>query len=405
MENFVIMQLPLNEILCEEQVFEEEVNIDELQSSIQQYGMVYDLVVEKKDGKFILRDGFNRYAVLKKLGYQTARCKVYEFDNVRSISLLFDLNLIRRHLQPDKIRLYQVKKKNKIREILENTKQKISESIDIGDISNLNLTEAELAVISRLSKEDEESFWKALEKIYKAKIDEKSKEYEESLKEKDAIIKELKNQSVDLEKLQKMVQEKLAEKEKELELKIKKKYAEESEQDRYEYEAEIAKLKEVINEYKNNIAELNKNLRETTKKIDDIKREKEQVEEEKKKLEEKEKLVDDILKKQRDEVNFYQVQIKSLESKIKRQEEFLKSFSRPETILHQLKSAKGLINSSLEVLTRVWGTIDEKSQKEIMAEVNEIRDLLQIYEDTIANGVETVETVEVEETESLSNTN
>ncbi|MDI1472090.1 ParB N-terminal domain-containing protein [Thermodesulfovibrio sp. 1176] len=389
MENFVIMQLPLNEIICEEQVFEEEINLDELQGSIQQYGMVYDLVVEKKDGNYILRDGFNRYAALKRLGYQTARCKVYEFDKVRSISLLFDLNLLRRHLQPDKIRLYQIKKKNKIREILENTKQKISENIDIG--SNLDLTEAELAVISKLSKEDEETFWKAMEKIYKSKIDEKNREYEEALREKDAVIKELKNQSVDLEKLQKMVQEKLAEKEKELELKIKQQYAAENEQDKYEYETEISKLKEIIDEYKTNISELNKNLRETTKKIDDLKKEKERVEEEKKKLEEKEKLVDDILKKQKDEVSYYQMQAKALESKLKRQEEFLKSFSRPETILHQLKSAKGLINSSLEVLTRVWGTIDEKSQKEIMAEVNEIRDLLQIYEDTMANGVESVE--------------
>ena len=389
MENFVIMQLPLNEIICEEQVFEEEINLDELQGSIQQYGMVYDLVVEKKDGNYILRDGFNRYAALKRLGYQTARCKVYEFDKVRSISLLFDLNLLRRHLQPDKIRLYQIKKKNKIREILENTKQKISENIDIG--SNLDLTEAELAVISKLSKEDEETFWKAMEKIYKSKIDEKNREYEEALREKDAVIKELKNQSVDLEKLQKMVQEKLAEKEKELELKIKQQYAAENEQDKYEYETEISKLKEIIDEYKTNISELNKNLRETTKKIDDLKKEKERVEEEKKKLEEKEKLVDDILKKQKDEVSYYQMQVKALESKLKRQEEFLKSFSRPETILHQLKSAKGLINSSLEVLTRVWGTIDEKFQKEIMAEVNEIRDLLQIYEDTMANGVESVE--------------
>lgn len=391
MENFVIMQIPLDEIVCEEQVFEEEVNLNELQNSIQQYGMVYDLVVEKKNNMYILKDGFNRYAALKRLGYQTARCKVYEFDEVRSISLLFDLNLLRRHLQPDKIRLYQIKKKNKIREILESTKQKISESIDIGDISSLNLTEEELAVISRLSKEDEETFWKAVEKIYKSKIDEKSKEYEESLKEKDTIIKELRNQSVDLEKLQKMVQEKLAEKEKELELKIKQKYAKESEQDRYEYEAEIAKLKEIIDEYKNNISELNRNLRETTKKIDDIKKEKEQLEEEKRKLEEKEKLVDDILKKQKDEVSYYQMQAKALESKLKKQEEFLKSFSRPETILHQLKSAKGLINSSLEIFTRVWGTIDEKSKREIIAEIEEIKDLIQIYEDTIANGVETVE--------------
>lgn len=388
MENFVIMQIPINEIVCEEQVFEEEINLDELKNSIQQYGMVYDLVVEKKDGKYILRDGFNRYFALKKLDYQTARCKVYEFDKVRSISLLFDLNLLRRHLQPDKIRLYQVKKKNKIREILESTKQKISESIDL---SSVNLSESELAVISKLSKEDEEIFWKAVEKIYKTKIEEKSRLYEETLKEKDAIIKELKNQSVDIEKLQKMVQEKLLEKEKELELKINQKYAEENEQDRYEYEAEIAKLKEVIDEYKKNIAELNRNLRETTKKIDDIKKEKEMVEEEKRKLEEKEKLVDEILKKQKDEVNYYQMQAKALESKMKRQEEFLKSFSRPDTILHQLKSAKGLINSSLEVLTRVWGSIDEKSQKEIFVEVNEIKDLLQIYEDTLTNRVETVE--------------
>ncbi|MEM4134677.1 MAG: hypothetical protein QXV73_05715, partial [Candidatus Micrarchaeia archaeon] len=275
--------------------------------------------------------------------------------------------------------------------ILEATKQKISKNIEVGDISNLNLTEKELTIISKLSKEDEETFWKAVEKIYKSKIDEKSKEYEKSLKEKDALIKELKNQSVDLEKLQKMVQEKLAEKEKELELKIKQKYAEENEQDRYEYEAEIAKLKEVINEYKNNISELNKNLRETTQKIDDIKKEKERLEEEKRKLEEKEKLVDDILKKQKDEVNYYQMQAKALESRLKKQEEFLKSFSRPETIIHQLKSAKGLINSSLELLTRVWGTIDEKSKKEIIAEIGEIKDLIQIYEDTIANGVETVE--------------
>lgn len=390
MEDFVIMQIPLNEIVCEEQVFEEEVNLDELQNSIQQYGVVYDLVVEKKNNMYILRDGYNRYAALKKLGYQTARCKVYELDEIKSINLLFDLNLLRRHLQPDKIRLYQIKKKNKIREIIESTKQKISKNIEVGDISNLNLTEKELMIISKLSKEDEETFWNAVEKIYKSKIEEKSKEYEKSLKEKDALIKELKNQSVDLEKLQKMVQEKLAEKEKELELKIKQKYAEESEQDRYEYEAEIEKLKGIIEEYKNSIAELNKNLRETTKKIDDIKREKECLEEEKRRLEEKEKLVDDILKKQKDEVSYYQMQAKALESKLKKQEEFLKSFSRPETILHQLKSAKGLINSSLEILTRIWGTIDEKSQKEIMAEVNEIRDLLQIYEDTI-DGTKTVE--------------
>lgn len=391
MEDFMVMQIPLNEIVCEEQVFEEKVNLDELQNSIQQYGMVYDLVVEKKNNMYILRDGYNRYAALKRLGYQTARCKVYELDEMKSIGLLFDLNLLRRHLQPDKIRVYQIKKNNKIREVLEATKQKISKNIEVGDISNLNLTEKELMIISKLSKEDEETFWNAVEKIYKSKIEEKSKEYEKFLKEKDALIKELKNQSVDLEKLQKMVQEKLAEKEKELELKIKQKYAEESEQDRYEYEAEIEKLKGIIEEYKNSIAELNKNLRETTKKIDDIKREKEQLEEEKRKLEEKEKLVDDILKKQKDEVSYYQMQAKALESKLKKQEEFLKSFSRPETIIHQLRSAKGLINSSLELLTRVWGIIDEKSKKEIIAEVGEIKDLIQIYEDTIANEVETVE--------------
>lgn len=391
MEDFMVMQIPLNEIVCEEQVFEEKVNLDELQNSIQQYGMVYDLVVEKKNNMYILRDGYNRYAALKRLGYQTARCKVYELDEMKSIGLLFDLNLLRRHLQPDKIRVYQIKKNNKIREVLEATKQKISKNIEVGDISNLNLTEKELMIISKLSKEDEETFWNAVEKIYKSKIEEKSKEYEKFLKEKDALIKELKNQSVDLEKLQKMVQEKLAEKEKELELKIKQKYAEESEQDRYEYEAEIEKLKGIIEEYKNSIAELNKNLRETTKKIDDIKREKECLEEEKRRLEEKEKLVDDILKKQKDEVSYYQMQAKALESKLKKQEEFLKSFSRPETIIHQLRSAKGLINSSLELLTRVWGIIDEKSKKEIIAEVGEIKDLIQIYEDTIANEVETVE--------------
>lgn len=375
LQNYWYEIIPVEKILEEEQYFD-DFDPGILCQSIENCGMIYEPVVEKRpDGTYVLRDGHHRLKAAKKLGLKELRCKVYEYNPLMTAYLTFDPNIIRRHLTAEQVKGYEIKKK----ELLVKIKNQIMNG------SSVELSDDEIKLLGKLTKKE----YDKLVEIVQKSLEEK---YNKIIKEKEEKIKALEKDQVNVEKLQKMVQEKLREKEKELEIKLKEQLASESEQDRVELEKEIERLNAIIEQYKSDIYELNKNLREVTKNIDSIKKEKEKVEEEKKKLEERDKVENEILKKIKDEANYYRMQAKTLEVKLKQQEEFLKTFSKPETIVFQLKSAKELINSSLEVLTRVWGTIDEKTKQEILAEATEIKDFLQIFEDTIhSNGVETVE--------------
>lgn len=389
-----IMELKLDEIIADEQVFEESMDVEFLKKSIQDIGgTVYNLVVEERDGKYYLKDGYRRYSILKELGYDRANCIVIN-DSIKATALAYDLNLARRHLSDEKIRYYKLQKKAKIQEKLNALKEKIAEKIDLRS-DNIDLEEDELKVIFKLSEKETEVFWNAVEKIYRKKYENEINNLISQRDEKERKIKELENKTVDIEKLQKMVQEKLAEKEKELEQKIKKQLASESEQERIAYEEEIERLKEIIESYKSDIAELNRNLIETTKIIDQLKKEKEAFEEEKKKIQEKEKIAEDFAMKYRSEIEYLKkIEIKNLQNKIKQQEDFLKSISRPESIILQLNASKNMINSALEIVVRIYDAIPEEERKKIVKEVSEITELLKVIEETIKNG-EPVDTVEI----------
>ncbi|WP_353684364.1 ParB N-terminal domain-containing protein [Thermodesulfovibrio sp. 3907-1M] len=388
-----IMELKLDEIKVDRQVFEENIDLEALKKSIQDAGMVYNLVVEEENGEYYLRDGYGRYKVLKELGYDRANCIIIS-DNIKAIALAYDLNLLRRHLPDERIRYYKLQKKAKIQEKLNALKEKIAEKIDLQSDS-IDLEEDELKVIFRLSEKETEIFWNAVEKIYRKKYENEINSLISQRDEKERKIKELENKTVDIEKLQRMVQEKLAEKEKELEQKIKKQLASESEQERIAYEEEIERLKEIIESYKSDIAELNRNLIETTKIIDQLKKEKEAFEEEKRKIQEKEKIAEDFAMKYRSEIEYLKkIEIKNLQNKIKQQEDFLKSISRPESIILQLNASKNMINSALEIVVRIYDAIPEEERKKIVKEVSEITELLKVIEETIKNG-EPVDTVEI----------
>ncbi len=388
-----VMELKLDEINVDRQVFEESVDLEALKKSIQDAGIVYNLVVEEENGEYYLRDGYGRYKVLKELGYDKVSCIVIS-DSIKAINLAYDLNLLRRHLPDERIRYYKLQKKAKIQEKLNALKEKIAEKIDLQS-DNIDLGEDELKVILKLSEKDTEVFWNAVEKIYRKKYENEINNLISQIDEKEKKIKEFKDKTIDIERLQKMVQEKLAEKEKELEQKIKKQLASESEQERIAYEEEIERLKEIIESYKSDIAELNRNLIETTKIIDQLKKEKESFEEEKKKIQEKEKIAEDFAVKFKNEIEYLKkVEIKNLQNKIKQQEDFLKSISRPESIILQLNASKNMINSALEIVVRIYDAIPEEEKKKIVKEVSEITELLKVIEETIKNG-EPVDTVEI----------
>lgn len=389
----VIMEIPIEAIKLGEQVFEEGMDEDALLESIKRVGILEEPLVEKdKDGSYILRAGFHRLNAAKKLGWSTIRCKVFDYNPIQSVTLQYDTDLCRRHLSPEKIAFYRSIKNRKINALMEKFRTENPEFIEF--------TEEEFEIIGKLTEKEKEKLFMAIENIFEKKYADKMAELAVQITKKDDEIEKIRQQQVDIEKLQKLVSEKLAEKEKELEWKVQEKYATQSEQDLLKKEKQIEALKEEIDSLREEFDETVTRLRETSKKLDSIKREKDLFEEEKKKILEQKKMAEDLAVKFKNEAEFYkkntEVETKKLEIKVKQQQQYLEQIVNPENIMSFLTAAKGSIKTAGEIMIKAYGLLSPQQKKKIMALKDEISDLLQVFvafekESTSNEEVETVE--------------
>lgn len=264
----------------------------------------------------------------------------------------------------------------------------------------VELTEEELEIISKLTEGEKEVLFKAIENIFERKYADKITTLTMEIIQKDEEIESIKQQQVDIEKLQKLVSEKLAEKEKELEWKVQEKFATKSEQDILDREKQIKSLKSEIESLKEEYDETIERLRETSKKLEQIKREKDTFEEEKRKILEQKKMAEDLAVKFKSEAEFYrkntEVETRKLEIKVKQQQQYLEQIVNPENITTFMNAAKGSIKTAGELMIKAYSLLNTQQKKKILAVRDEIIDMLHMFdilekENEIPEDVETVE--------------
>lgn len=74
--------------------------IEELEDSIKESGLLHNLVVRKLNDKYEILSGERRYHALKKLGYKKVPCQVKELNDLDSELLLIQANSKQRELTP-----------------------------------------------------------------------------------------------------------------------------------------------------------------------------------------------------------------------------------------------------------------------------------------------------------------
>ncbi|MEM4959177.1 MAG: ParB N-terminal domain-containing protein, partial [Nanopusillaceae archaeon] len=79
-----ITKIKLDQIYLDEGPFEklDEKELEMLVESIQDFGLIYPLVVQEKEGQFVIVDGRNRIRALKRLGITEAPAIVIQDEDL-----------------------------------------------------------------------------------------------------------------------------------------------------------------------------------------------------------------------------------------------------------------------------------------------------------------------------------
>lgn len=360
--NFWYEEIDVDSILTEGQIFD-SYDISLLQASISDIGMIYEPVVELKNGNYVIRDGFQRLEVAKKLGYKKIRCKVYAGMPRLSAKLIIDPNIARRHLTEKQIQDYKAKRE----ELINKLQQQVIES------SEIVLENDDIEYLNNIPPSKMEKIFASVEKKVKEK-------YEQLIAEKEKEIEELKAKQVDIEELKKDIRKKLAEKE----IELRKQIQEELQQGITTESAEVKKLKAEIETYEKDIEEMNNNLAEMSRIINSLKKEKETYEDEKNKILEEKDFYKKLAQKYQSEINgLRELEIKKLQSRLKQQESIVNSLVRPDAILQAVSVARTFLSSATEQLTRIYSAIDENMKNQLMQELKQVRDMVDLIEEIV----------------------
>ncbi|MEM3793341.1 MAG: ParB N-terminal domain-containing protein [Candidatus Bathyarchaeia archaeon] len=389
MKNFRYELLSIESIQVDSQYFG-DFDINPLINSIRTAGIIYEPVVEYRDGRYILRDGHHRIKAAKALGMKQILCKVYEYDPLNSVYLTFDPNIVRRQLTPDELKRIEIKKK----ELFAKIKNRILAE------KNIELSDADLGILTKLSEDEYNRLVSAIREAIQTEQDERIKALEDQLARKEEQIKKLGEQKVDIEKLRQEVEKKLREKEREIKERVMQEVAAETESEKLRLKQRNEELQREIEELSADLKELNRNLQETTKTIELIRKEKEDLENEKQQLQQKLSDAGTVVTKIRDELRYRTLELKKARLQLEQQLASLRDLARPESVLRQLESARQLVQSALEILSRVFTAMDSKMKQTALTVAGEIQDIAAVIKDVLRTPEPEVE-LTPEEEESL----
>jgi len=88
-------------------------NLEELEDSVKQDGIVQRLIVRKKDARYELIDGERRLRIAKKLGFATVRCDIIEATDEEAARLTWTLNIKQKDYAPQEKALFFKKMQEK----------------------------------------------------------------------------------------------------------------------------------------------------------------------------------------------------------------------------------------------------------------------------------------------------
>ncbi|WP_315109839.1 ParB N-terminal domain-containing protein [Clostridium intestinale] len=167
--------------------------IDELSESIKEQGLLHNLVVREKEGKYEILSGERRYHALKKLGFKKVPCKVQRnLSDIDSEILLIEANARTRELTPSEFmrgisrleEIYKAKKSNgeqiegKTREAIgkvlgksgtqvgryQKINKKLSEDLK-EDLDKDKLTVTQAEIISNLKPQEQKEIAKQIKNL------------------------------------------------------------------------------------------------------------------------------------------------------------------------------------------------------------------------------------------------
>lgn len=120
-DKFSLLEISIELLEPSSNNFYEIRDIDDLASSIKEQGLLHNLVVREKEGKYEILSGERRYHALKQLGFKKIPCKVQRnLSDEDSEILLIQANAKTRKLSPNEIR----KGIQKLQELYKNKKDK-----------------------------------------------------------------------------------------------------------------------------------------------------------------------------------------------------------------------------------------------------------------------------------------
>lgn len=414
-----VTKIKLDQIYLDEGPFEklDEKELEMLVESIQDFGLIYPLVVQEKEGQFVIVDGRNRIRALKKLGITEAPAIVIQDEDLRRKNVLqYDLEIFRRHLpEEEKERAFSERKEyieafkksirlqifhmlkledsSKLKEILDN--MSLSQLIEFH--KSLKTATAIPGFQTRISKNillsevnsvtaaQEDKANEKIEQLYKLKIE----ELEEELRQKEELIIELEEEK---------------EKAKEMYLKTKKELEEfiensrstinkiredlEKEFNRYKEEFlknfarenlsdEIEKLAEeyasekiklVERNYKSEYERLNKEIIEWKTKLDDLRYE----------LQRKEQLINKMNEERKDlenKIKYLKAEKERYEAVAQSYKHYLKKISSYQTLIKKIELVKVSLSEIINLITNFEVIIpDEEADfvKRNLAEIEEM---------------------------------
>lgn len=431
-----VTKIKLDQVYLDEGPFEKlsDQELEMLIDSIRDFGLIYPIVVQEKEGTYVIIDGRNRVRALKKLGLTEAPAIVIQDEDLRKKNILqYDLEIFRRHLPEEEkkkalserkeyndalkksirlqiFHLLKLEDSSKLKEILDTMslnqliefynslktaisipgfQTRISKTILLNEVTNINHED------KTADKSDK------IEQIYKIKIE----ELEEELRQKEELILELEEEKEKVKEMYLKTKKELDEfiessrsainkikeqlenefnryKEEFLKNFAKENLTEEIEKLANEYASE--KIKLIEENYKKQYEKLSKEIVEWKAKLDNLRYE----------LQKK----DQIINKMNEEKKDLENKIKHLKAEKERYEAaaqsykyYLKKISSYQTLVKKIELVKASLTEIINLVTNFDIIIPEEEKDFIKRNLTEIEEMYATVKEVIEKTLSTTE--------------
>lgn len=428
-----VTKIKLDQIYLDEGPFE-KLNDQELEmliNSIKDFGLIYPIVVQEKEGTYVIIDGRNRVRALKKLGLTEANAIVIQDNDLRRKNILqYDLELFRRHLQQEekekalderkeysdafkksiRLQIFQLLKlddSSKLKEILDNMSlnqliefyNSLKTAVNVPGLQTRISKNILLNEVNNTNHEDKAT--DKIEQIYKIKIE----ELEEELRQKEELILELEEEKEKAKEMYLKTKKELDEfiessrsainkikeqlenefnryKEEFLKNFAKENLTEEIEKLANEYASE--KIKLIEENYKKQYEKLNKEIVEWKAKLDNLRYE----------LQKKDQVINKLNEEKKDLEN----RIKHLKAEKERYENiaqsykyYLKKVSSYQTLVKKIELVKASLAEIINLVTNFDIIIPEEEKEFIKRNLTEIEEMYATVKELIEKTLSTTE--------------